>query len=330
MASAFLTLHRSAAGTVAHCLSSQHLILPHTCPCSAPGLAQAEWHVVAPCVVVGRMGSWWLPSLCQPTLTPRRRGAGKGTGSGQQAGRGCGVPCPAGAAMECGGGSRGRWPSVLPAPACSPAAAAVLFLPVPAVGPAAGATLSTAACPARAGAGSGCLWVLTTSLLPQDYTDALMTNYCVSSGSSRRQVRPTPWCCAGCVRGRVAAPGSSAPLSTTLGAAAGSAGRPELLGRGGHGMKVLAGPLHHRLLLCPDLATGANRKLLLRAAEAQVVPRPWPRLLGCWSPWLWTCALCPQAGCRPVRCHRVELLPLLESKSDVREKPRPLPVPPAA
>ncbi|XP_065689796.2 mitochondrial inner membrane protein Mpv17 isoform X2 [Patagioenas fasciata] len=36
------------------------------------------------------------------------------------------------------------------------------------------------------------------------------------------------------------------------------------------------------------------------------------------------------AGCGPVRCHCVELLPLLESKSAVREKPRPLPVPPAA
>lgn len=178
--------------------------------------------------------------------------------------------------------------------------------------------------------GSGCHWVLTTSLLPQDYTDTLMTNYCVSGGGSRRQVHPPPRCCAGCVPGRAAAPGSSAPLSPTLGAAAGSAGRPERLGRGGHGTGVLAGPLHHRLLLCPDLATGADRKLLLRAAEAQVVPRPWPRLLGSRSPWLWTCPLCPQAGCGPVRCHCVELLPLLESKSAVREKPRPLPVPSAA
>ncbi|XP_029893026.1 protein Mpv17 isoform X3 [Aquila chrysaetos chrysaetos] len=32
-----------------------------------------------------------------------------------------------------------------------------------------------------------------------------------------------------------------------------------------------------------------------------------------------------QAGRRPVCCHRLELLPLLESKSDVRWKPCPLP-----
>ncbi|XP_068792693.1 protein Mpv17 isoform X4 [Struthio camelus] len=43
----------------------------------------------------------------------------------------------------------------------------------------------------------------------------------------------------------------------------------------------------------PDLATGANCKLLLRPSE-------------------------PQAGCCPVRGHCLELLPLLESKSDVR------------
>ncbi|XP_074676557.1 mitochondrial inner membrane protein Mpv17 isoform X1 [Strix aluco] len=52
------------------------------------------------------------------------------------------------------------------------------------------------------------------------------------------------------------------------------------------------------------LATSANRKLLLRAPAAQ-------------------------AGRRPVCCHRLELLPLLESKSDVRWKSCPLPACPA-
>ncbi|XP_064506910.1 protein Mpv17 isoform X4 [Pseudopipra pipra] len=51
-----------------------------------------------------------------------------------------------------------------------------------------------------------------------------------------------------------------------------------------------------------DLATRADCKLLLRAPAAQ-------------------------AGCRPVCCHRLELLPVLESKSDVRQKPCPTPVP---
>ncbi|KAM4903715.1 mitochondrial inner membrane protein Mpv17 isoform 1-T1 [Sylvia borin] len=39
------------------------------------------------------------------------------------------------------------------------------------------------------------------------------------------------------------------------------------------------------------------------------------------------CASAAQAGCCPVCCHRLELLPVLESESDVRQEPCPIPVP---
>ncbi|XP_039566761.1 protein Mpv17 isoform X2 [Passer montanus] len=50
------------------------------------------------------------------------------------------------------------------------------------------------------------------------------------------------------------------------------------------------------------LAARADCELLLRASAAQ-------------------------AGCCPVCCHRVELLPVLEGESDVRQEPCPVPVP---
>lgn len=77
-------------------------------------------------------------------------------------------------------------------------------------------------------------------------------------------------------------------------------------------------------LLCPDLAPRANRQLLLCASAAQVVLWPW---LPAPVPWASSCRpcphcpLCPQAGCCPVCCHRLELLPVLESESDVRCDP---------
>ncbi|XP_015471380.1 protein Mpv17 isoform X1 [Parus major] len=42
------------------------------------------------------------------------------------------------------------------------------------------------------------------------------------------------------------------------------------------------------------------------------------------------CASAAQAGCCPMCCHRLELLPVLESESDVRQKPCPIPVPACA
>lgn len=79
------------------------------------------------------------------------------------------------------------------------------------------------------------LWALTVSLLPQDYTDALLTNYCVSAGGSRR--RSAPLCpgampavpSAGAARLEPSAPLSLSPAS---GAAVGLVGRPERLGMG--------------------------------------------------------------------------------------------------
>lgn len=128
-APALPALPGSAAGTPAHRLPSQHLILPHACPCSPPRLARAGRCVVAwlwhrgprwwqEGLLVG-MEQLWPPSPCHPALALRGHGSGKG--AGRQAGA-AGAPCPAGVGVEPGGSWQGTVAlCVLPAPACSPA-----------------------------------------------------------------------------------------------------------------------------------------------------------------------------------------------------------------
>ncbi|XP_031959905.1 protein Mpv17 isoform X3 [Corvus moneduloides] len=103
------------------------------------------------------------------------------------------------------------------------------------------------------------------SKIQQDYMDALMTNYCVSAGRS-------------------------VSLSHLHGAAMGSVGH-RVPGRAGCGAETLAGLLTAFPLLCPDLATCADCKLLLCAPAAQVVLRPWPPVPGPLSQWLQTLSL---------------------------------------
>lgn len=141
------------------------------------------------------------------------------------------------------------------------------------------------------------------SLSLQDYVDALITNYCVSAGRALSLSH--------LLHGAVM--GSEDTLSARVG---GGVGRGPWQGphcsspslpRSGHPCKLRTSTL----CLC---STGSVTAL------ASPVPVPWAS--GCRL-----CPLCPQAGCCAVCRHRLELLPVLESESDVSQEPCPLPVP---